>query len=218
MAKEPNIVIDPKAKSRANFCGAMTSIGRKDNDMVSSRTPKKKVPANCASFTGLMVSAASPPRLPERPEPALSRPLAATPAAAVAFSRASRALAAPSAWASLSLVWLIPWKSFAIWVATLPFSDRTQPAREPAWLAPSATRPKTLPTSLCQPLAWSAQSAEAARSAACETAPAASTACCRTRPRVEFAHEAHCEAASSPPPFSRSSPVLPGDSPGSSAS
>ncbi len=63
IAKELSKVIDPNAKSNANFCGAMTNIGKNENDIEIKKIPTKKTPPNCASFAGDIVSAARPEKL-----------------------------------------------------------------------------------------------------------------------------------------------------------
>mmetsp|Transcript_119 Transcript_119/g.379 ORF Transcript_119/g.379 Transcript_119/m.379 type:complete len:216 (-) Transcript_119:39-686(-) len=209
MAKELSSVMEPKAKRRANFCGETGSIGRKEKDMDSRNTPKKNTAPNCANFAGDRARA----ERPEMPCVTLPAPAAAAaftdPAAAAAFSLAACAFAAPKALASDSFCWLFPWRSLAACCATLPFSASAELACE----APSATLPRPLPSSPCQPRACSAHSADLAFSAACaifvRASFVASATCCFTRPAAAFAQEAHCgctsplsASGSAPPPAS----------------
>mmetsp|Transcript_86254 Transcript_86254/g.279239 ORF Transcript_86254/g.279239 Transcript_86254/m.279239 type:complete len:230 (-) Transcript_86254:303-992(-) len=196
MAKELSNVMEPKAKSKANFCGEMGSKGRKEKEKEMSMTPTKKTAANCASFAGDMASAERPDR-PCVTLPALAAAAAFTePAAAVAFSLAACAWAAPTALASDNFFWLLLCKSLAICCAFLPFSDRAAVACE----APSATLPKLCVTPLCRPLACSLQSADVAFSAAWATprrAPFVALATCFfARLAAALAHAAQWGCAS----------------------
>mmetsp|Transcript_15501 Transcript_15501/g.31488 ORF Transcript_15501/g.31488 Transcript_15501/m.31488 type:complete len:208 (+) Transcript_15501:382-1005(+) len=188
--------MEPKAKSRANFCGEMGSMGRKEKDMEMRVTPTKKTPPNCASLAGESARAVRP----ETPEVTLPTPAAAAaftePAAADAFSLAACALAAPAALASESFCWLLLCISLASCCAALPLSESACEA----CAAPSPSRPTPFESSLCQPLACSPRSTALAFSAAvampCRASFVASATCCRTRPAAALAQEAHCGCAS----------------------
>mmetsp|Transcript_118325 Transcript_118325/g.330020 ORF Transcript_118325/g.330020 Transcript_118325/m.330020 type:complete len:256 (-) Transcript_118325:331-1098(-) len=207
MAKEPSMVIEPKANSRANFCGAIGRSGRKENDMEMRKTPTKKTPANCASLAGDMARA----ERPERPCVNLPAPAVAAaftePAAAAALAFAACALAAPRALASESFCWDLPWKSLASCDAFLPLSEMA----EEACAAPSATRERLREISPWRPFACSPHSADLARSAAWATPSRASlvalVTCFFTRPAAAFAQEAHLGSAS--PPLSTSTDSSP---------
>mmetsp|Transcript_19141 Transcript_19141/g.43512 ORF Transcript_19141/g.43512 Transcript_19141/m.43512 type:complete len:227 (+) Transcript_19141:300-980(+) len=206
MAKELSNVIEPKAKSRANFWGAIGSIGRKEKDIERRKTPAKKTPPNWASLAGDVASAVSP-EMPDVTFPAPAAAAALTdPAAAAAFSLATCALAAPAALASESFCWLLPCRSLAICCAALPFSE----IAEVAFVAPSVTFPRPFSSSFCQPFACSAHSPDLAFSAAwlipCRASLVASENCCFARLAAALAQEAHCGA--SPLSASGSSDVL----------
>mmetsp|Transcript_78345 Transcript_78345/g.227317 ORF Transcript_78345/g.227317 Transcript_78345/m.227317 type:complete len:258 (-) Transcript_78345:254-1027(-) len=164
IAKELSNVVDPKAKSRANFCGAITSTGRKENDMDIRKMPTRKTPPNWASFAGESVNAVKPCKF----SPAFSTaPFAKLPAAA-ARSFAALACAAPSAFASFSFSCPLPPSSFASFCASLLLSDTAAKPWEVAEVALSATRPMFLETSFCQPFACSANSKDFAFSPSCD--------------------------------------------------
>mmetsp|Transcript_11653 Transcript_11653/g.32987 ORF Transcript_11653/g.32987 Transcript_11653/m.32987 type:complete len:206 (-) Transcript_11653:219-836(-) len=176
----------------------MTSIGRKEKDVVMRKMPRRNTPPNWASLAGDRLSAARPEMLC----PACDSLSFAPAAAAAALSLACCAPLAPIALAADSPAALFPCRSFASCCATFPFSENTVPA----CVAPSATRPRPRATSLCQPLACSPRSASLAFSATCampcRASSAASVTCLWKRPAAAFAHRPHSDFAS---PFSTSS-------------
>mmetsp|Transcript_129108 Transcript_129108/g.306296 ORF Transcript_129108/g.306296 Transcript_129108/m.306296 type:complete len:204 (-) Transcript_129108:226-837(-) len=187
--------MEPKAKSSANFWGAMTMTGRKEKDTEMRKTPARKMPANWANLAGDM---ARFPR-PLRPSPAceslsLAAP-ATAPAALAALSLASLALMAAWLFASLALFAALLPKSFAICDAALPRSEKTSRA----WHARSAAAPKFLATSLCQSCTCWVNSALFAFSAAfsifCLASPAAEATCLLSR---EAAFEKLAQVPASP--------------------
>mmetsp|Transcript_76195 Transcript_76195/g.215605 ORF Transcript_76195/g.215605 Transcript_76195/m.215605 type:complete len:230 (+) Transcript_76195:542-1231(+) len=190
MAKDPSSVMEPKAKSSANFCGATGRSGRKEKDMEIRKTPMKKTAANCASLAGDMARAANPEKpCVTLPAPALAAALT-DPAAFEAFSLAAFALAAPKALASASFSWLLPCSSLAFSWAFFPFSDSADLA--------------------C--FACSARSLDLALSATCATPCFASLAASFTSLAASFtllaaalAHKAHLGGT---PPCSRSAASL----------
>mmetsp|Transcript_95959 Transcript_95959/g.249970 ORF Transcript_95959/g.249970 Transcript_95959/m.249970 type:complete len:238 (-) Transcript_95959:59-772(-) len=118
IAKELSIVIEPKANSRENFCGAIGSIGRKDSDIDIRNTPARNTPANWASFAGDIERAARPRTL----LPAACSLLFAAPATLDARSLALAALEAPNSLARFAASRPLPCRSFALSTADLPFS------------------------------------------------------------------------------------------------
>mmetsp|Transcript_54340 Transcript_54340/g.116023 ORF Transcript_54340/g.116023 Transcript_54340/m.116023 type:complete len:208 (-) Transcript_54340:639-1262(-) len=150
--------MEPKAKSSANFWGATTT---KLKEREISNVPKKKAPANCASFIGDMVRDVRPCRLlPTEPSAPFTPP-----AALAACARACSARAAPIARASPSLAAPLDWASFKDPWTCFAFSD--SPAV--AFVAFEATWPQPLETWLPKLFAPSPISMDFAASETFET-------------------------------------------------
>mmetsp|Transcript_19828 Transcript_19828/g.46314 ORF Transcript_19828/g.46314 Transcript_19828/m.46314 type:complete len:232 (-) Transcript_19828:263-958(-) len=171
--KDPSMVMDPKAKSKANFWGAMIMVGRKEKDKEIRNTPTKNMPANCASLAGESAKLPSP----FSPSPACANLSFAAPATIAALSFASRAFEAAWTLASLAFVAALLPKSLAIADAAFPRSAKTSLA----WQARSAAAPKPLATSLCHPWTCCVRSVVLAFSAAfsrfCLASSAAEATC-----------------------------------------